>query len=169
MQLQVANPGAEAALDTTRIALSRSPTSLDYFADAAWTDRLPSVLQARLVDSFDNAHRVIAVAGEASAAHGDAILTIALRHFEADYGADATPQWRVELTADLIDATDRKVIATRIFAGTATAPHNDMAAIVATADQTWRGVAHQIVDWTADNLPRRAGPAVPAPARAPAR
>jgi cholesterol transport system auxiliary component len=165
VQLQITAPSAEAALDTTRIALSRSPTSLDYFADAAWSDRLPLVLQARLVDSFANAHRVIAVAGEASAARGDAILTIALRHFEADYGDAGAPRWRIELSADLINAADRKVIATRIFTATADAPHNDVPAIVATADQDWRGVARQIVDWATDNLSRRAIAVPPPPVR----
>jgi cholesterol transport system auxiliary component len=153
-QLLIATPSAEAALDTTRIALSRSATTLDYFADAAWTDRLPVVLQARLLDSFENAHRLVAVAGETGAVHGDAILTIELRHFEAQYAGAGPPRWRIELTADLITAADRKVIATRIFTGEAAAPQNDMAAIVDSADQAWRGVATQIVAWAADSLSR---------------
>lgn len=162
-QLAIEAPTAEAALDTTRIALSRSPTTLDYFADAAWTDRLPAVLQARLIDSFDNAHRLVALAGPSSAAQSDAILTIELRHFEAQYdgpaqsGAAGPPRWRVELTADLVAAADRKVIATRTFVGAAAAPQNDMTAIVATADQVWRGVAAQIVDWTAATLAQNRG------------
>jgi cholesterol transport system auxiliary component len=153
-QLQIDLPRAEAALDTARIALSRSPTTLDYFADAAWTDRLPIVLQARLVDSFENAHRLIALAGSDSAARGDAILTIELRHFEAQYGASGPPRWRIELTADLVAAGDRKVIATRTFTGEAAAEGNNMTAIVDAADQTWRGVAKELVDWAADTLAR---------------
>jgi cholesterol transport system auxiliary component len=154
-QLEIAVPSAEAALDTTRIALSRSATTLDYFADAAWTDRLPVVLQARLVASFQNAHRLVAVGGAGSAAHGDAVLTIELRHFEAQYGGSSPPQWRIELNADLVSATDRKVIATRLFTGSVPAAQNDMAAIVDAADQAWRGVAAQIVDWAADSLAHR--------------
>jgi cholesterol transport system auxiliary component len=155
IQLQIAAPTAEAALDTTRIALSRSATTLDYFADAAWTDRLPVVLQARLLDSFDNAHRLVALAGASSAAHGDAILTIELRHFEAQYAGAGPPRWRIELTADIIGTADRKVIATRTFTGEAAAPQNDMTAIVDAADQAWRGVAAEIVDWAADALATR--------------
>jgi cholesterol transport system auxiliary component len=157
-QLQIEVPSAEAALDTTRVALSRSATTLDYFADAAWTDRLPLVLQAQLLASFQNAHRVVALAGAASAAHGDAVLAIELRHFEAQYGGSGPPQWRIELNADLITAVDRKVIATRLFTGSAAVPQNNMAAIVDGADQAWRGVAAQIVGWAADTLaprPRR--------------
>lgn len=162
VQLQIAAPSAEAALDSTRVALSRSPTSLDYFADAAWSDRLPLVLQARLRDSFDNAHRLVAMAGEDSAAQSDAILTLELRHFEADYSAAAAPQWRIELTANLIGTTDRKVMATRIFTATEPAAHNDVPSIIAAADQDWRNVAGQIVDWTVDTLSR---PASSAPTR----
>lgn len=156
VQLAVALPSAEAALDTTRIALSRSPTTLDYFADAAWTDRLPAILQARLVDSFDNAHRLVALAGEGNAAQSDAILAIALRHFEAQYDGDAAPHWRIELTADLISAADRKVIATRTFTGEAAAQQNGMTAIVDTADDAWRRVAKEIVDWATASLARPA-------------
>lgn len=155
IQLQVEVPNAEAALDTTRIALSRSATTLDYFADAAWTDRLPLVLQAQLLASFQNAHRLLPIAGAAAAAHGDAILTIDLRHFEAQYGGSGLPQWRIELNADLISATDRKVIATRLFTGSAAAAQNNVSAIVDSADQAWRGVATQIVDWAGDTLARR--------------
>ena len=155
VQLLVAEPTAEAALDTTRIALSRSATTLDYFADAAWTDRLPVILQARLLDSFQNAHRLIALAGAASAAHGDAILTVELRHFEANYGTSGPPRWRIELTADLINEADRKVIATRTFTADAAAAQNDMPAIVDSADQAWRAVATQIVDWASDILGRQ--------------
>ncbi|HLI22946.1 MAG TPA: ABC-type transport auxiliary lipoprotein family protein [Stellaceae bacterium] len=156
IQLAVAPPSAEAALDTTRIALSRSPTTLDYFADAAWTDRLPALLQARLVDSFANAHRLVALAGEASVAHSDAVLVIAVRHFEAQYdGGNGPPLWRIELSADLVGTGDRKVIATRTFTGEAPAPQNNMAAIVEAADQAWHGVAKEIVDWAADSLANR--------------
>ena len=155
IQLQIEVPGAEAALDTARIALSRSATTLDYFADAAWTDRLPLVLQAQLMASFQNAHRLLPLAGAASAAQGDAILTMNLRHFEAQYAGTAPPQWRIELNADLISASDRKVIATRLFTASAAAPQNNVTAIVDSADQAWREVAAQIVDWAANTLTRR--------------
>jgi cholesterol transport system auxiliary component len=157
-QLQIEVPSAEAGLDTTRIALSRSATSLDYFADSAWTDRLPLLLQAQLLASFQNAHRLVALAGAGSAARGDVILDIALRHFEAQYGASGPPQWRIELNADLVSAVDRKVIATRLFTADVAVPANNMTAIVAGADQAWRGVAAQIVDWAAKTVARLPSP-----------
>ncbi|HWE74106.1 MAG TPA: ABC-type transport auxiliary lipoprotein family protein [Stellaceae bacterium] len=155
-QLQIDVPLADAALDSTRIALSRSATTLDYFADAAWTDRLPLLVQTRLLESFQNAHRLIAVAGgTASTAHGDVVLLVNLRHFEAQYGASGAPQWRVDLNADLVSAADRKVLASRIFTGSVPATENNMTAIVDSADAAWRDVAAQVVDWSAQTLARR--------------
>jgi cholesterol transport system auxiliary component len=155
-QLQIDIPTADAALDSTRIALSRSATTLDYFADSAWTDRLPVLLQTRLLESFQSAHRLVALgAGARSAAHGDVVLLINLRHFEAQYGASGPPQWRIELNADLVSAADRKVIASRLFTGQVPAAENNMSAIVDSADQAWRGVAAQIVGWAADTLARQ--------------
>jgi cholesterol transport system auxiliary component len=113
------------------------------------------MLQAQLVANFQNAHRLLPIAGAASAAHGDAILTIDLRHFEAQYGGSGPPQWRIELSANLISATDRKVIATRLFTGSAPVTQNNMTAIVDGADQAWREVATHLVDWAADTLTRR--------------
>jgi cholesterol transport system auxiliary component len=154
VQLQIEIPSAEAGLDTTRIALSRSATTLDYFADAAWTDRLPLMVQDRLLESFENSHRLVAFAS-AGSARGGAILAVQLRHFEAQYAGEGPPRWRIELSAALIEATDRKVIASRSFTGGADAARNDMATIVESADEAWRAVAAQIVEWAADTLTRR--------------
>jgi cholesterol transport system auxiliary component len=154
VQLAVAAPRAEAALDTARIALTRGPTTVDYFADAAWTDRLPLILQARLLDSFGNAHRTIAIANDGGLVRADAVLAVDLRHFEAVYSGDAAPLWRVEITANLINQATSRVIATRGFSADMPAAANDMPAIIASADAAWRRVAHDIVDWSGAMLAR---------------
>jgi ABC-type uncharacterized transport system auxiliary subunit len=53
------------------------------------------------------------------------------------------------------------VIATRLFTGSAAVPENNITAIVAGADAAWRGVATQIVDWTADTLAPRSPARLP--------
>jgi cholesterol transport system auxiliary component len=152
VQLLVGMPEAEAGLDTTRIALARSATTLDYFADAAWTDRLPTLLQSRLVATFEAAHRLAAVGPEPSDLHGDDLLILEVRHFEAVYGAGAAPLWHIEISAKLVALPDRKLVDGRVFQADLAVPRNDMAAIVETADADWRGVARQIADWAADAL-----------------
>ncbi len=60
-QLVIASPTAPAGLDTERIALSRAPLSLDYFADAQWADRMPFLVQTALVEGFEKSAAIPAV------------------------------------------------------------------------------------------------------------
>src|SRR5947207_762442 len=63
-QLTVEAPAAAANLNTGRIAIAMTPTSSDYYAKAAWTDRAPLMVQTRIVDSFDYTRKIVAVARE---------------------------------------------------------------------------------------------------------
>jgi len=154
VQLVVDLPGAEAALDTVRIALARSPTTLDYYADSAWTDRLSGMVQAAVIQSFDNAHRLAAVGAQTGALRADAVLITELRRFEAVYGAAGPPSWHIEITAKLVKASDRNLLASTSLAGQEQAAKNDMPAIVDAADAAWRRVAKDLVLWTVANVPR---------------
>ena len=49
VQLLINEPFAPAGLDKSRIALSRSPVSIDYFADSEWTDRAPLLVQTAIL------------------------------------------------------------------------------------------------------------------------
>lgn len=152
VQLVVETSAADAALDTSRIALTRGATGFDYFADAAWTDRLPAMVRALVIESLENAHRIEAVGGPSGALRADDVLTMDLRHFEAVYRGAGTPRWRIEITAQLVREPARKVLAVRTFRAEARAARNAMPEIVTAADSAWRGVARRIVDWTADKL-----------------
>jgi cholesterol transport system auxiliary component len=152
VQLAVDAPSAEAALDTTRIALSRSPTTLDYFAASAWTDRLTTSVQALLIATLDNAHRLAAVGPAAGALHADVVLLTGLRHFEAIYGSAGPPQWHIEITAKLVKLPERTILAEREFSADAAASRNELPVIVEASDLAWHEVAKNIADWTATTL-----------------
>lgn len=154
VQLVIDAPTAEAALDTVRIALARSPTTLDYFADAAWTDRLSGMVQSSLIKSLDNSHRIAAVGPQNGALRGDVVLVTELRHFEAVYAAAGPPRWRIELTAKLIKMPERTILADRAFRGEEAASRNDLVAIIDAADTAWRGTARAIADWAPTVLAR---------------
>lgn len=58
-QLLVETPVAGGGIDTPRIAVARSPTSLDYFADVSWADRAPAMIQGLIVQSFEDSDRIV--------------------------------------------------------------------------------------------------------------
>ncbi len=147
-QLLVDVPAGAAALDTDRIALKRSPTTVDYFADAAWTDRAPLLVQSLLVQSLENSGRIDAVARELLALRADYVLLTELRDFEAEYTGAGAPIIHVLLGAKLIRMPDRAIVAQQRFDATAPATANEMPMIVQAFNVAFHQAARQIVDWT---------------------
>jgi cholesterol transport system auxiliary component len=154
-QLVVEAPGAPASLDTERIALARGANGFDYFADAAWTDRAPAMLQALVIDSLANAGQIRVVAPPSGELRPDAVLQIDLRQFEAVYQGGAAPAVHVRFDCRLVRLPDRIVLATRSFSGEAAPSGNNTPDIVAAFDQAFHAAMGGLAPWAAQNLPAR--------------
>lgn len=152
LQLVVAALAAPAALDTQRIALARGTNSFDYFANAAWTDQAPQMLQTLIVKSLRNGGRFRVVAQQSAEVHADVVVVTDLRRFEAYYGGGGAPEIRVALDCLLVRMPERSVIAARSFAASAPAAKNDTPAIVAAFDAAFHATMAEMVPWTADIL-----------------
>lgn len=113
-QLVVELPVADAAIDTPRIALSRNPFSIEYYAKAAWTDNAPAMVQTLLIESFESTHSIVAVGREAIGLRADYILKTDLREFQASYeGNDPIPTVVVRINAKLVQMPDRRITASQ--------------------------------------------------------
>ena len=159
-QLLVATPSAAAGLDTRRIALSRAPVSLDYFADAEWEDRVPFLVQTALVDAFDKSGALAGVGTERLGLRFDFVLETTIADFQAVYDApDRPPHAVAGLAAKLIRMPDRKIVAQASFKGDAAAAANTLPDIVRAFDAALGRAVEQAVTWTVSNpaLSRRTG------------
>ncbi len=150
VQLAVELPAAPASLDIERIALTRSPLRLDYFANAAWSDRAPAMIQSLIVASLTDAGRIRVVMRSSGEMRSDATLAIDLERFDADYEVAGPPEIHVRLVARLVQ--ERSAIAVRTFDATARPPKNDTSDIVAAFDSAFHAVLGELVPWTADQL-----------------
>jgi cholesterol transport system auxiliary component len=156
-QLLVDAPTASAAVDRRRIALSRSPISLDYFADAEWADALSALVQTMLANSFENSRAITAINGSLGL-RADFILGTEIRHFEAQYGAgEGPPRVWVSIAAKLVAMPEREVVAQALFERQVPASGNDLPSIITAFDQALGAVATRIVVWTVTDaaLPRQ--------------
>jgi cholesterol transport system auxiliary component len=109
-QLVVGTPVASADLDTTRIALTRSPGVIEYFAKGAWADNAPILLQDKLIESFEASNAIVAVGRDAVGLRPDYVLQSELRDFQAEFTGGA-PTAHLRLTAKLVRMPDRRIIA----------------------------------------------------------
>lgn len=158
VQLLVAVPIAPAGLDTSRIALSRTTVSLDYYYDAEWTDRAPLLAQTALVDAFEKSGAVAGVARDSAALRADLVLETELRDFEAVYDSpNGSPRVSVGFTAKLIKIPERNIVAQTTITRQATAAANEVPAVVHAFDEALGAAADEVVHWAVTNagLPRR--------------
>jgi cholesterol transport system auxiliary component len=114
--IAVDEPNAPAVLDGDRFLLRDENGALSYLADAQWSDRLPRLVQMRLIERLERRGLRAVRAGEAAALR----LSTELRRFEID-----TPRGTaiVEITARLTRDKGGATVAEATFSGEAPAPH----------------------------------------------
>ena len=150
-QLLVDVPQAPAGIDATRIALSRSPLSLDYYADLEWTDRVSTLVQTALLAAFENSKAITAIDSESIGLRADFVLKTEIRHFEAIGDGSAPPTVWVAMIARLVAMPQREIIAQASFERRVPAAANEVPAVVAAFNAAADAVIKDIVVWTVTN------------------
>jgi len=145
-QLVVETPVAAASLDTPRIALQRTPLTFEYYAESAWTDNAPAMVQTLLIESFESTKRIPAVGREAIGLRPDFILKTDLREFEAIYkGDNPVPTVWVRMNAKLVRMPDRRIIASETFGAEIPATGGTLNHVVEAFDEALGKVLKDIV------------------------
>lgn len=155
-QLVVLEPTAVVALDTQRIIIDVATgaiagTSTD---NAQWTDTIPKLLQARIVQSFENSNYLGAVAQPMEGLAADYQLAIDVRSFEVSNGPDVVerpatgPVAHVAFAAKILGDNGR-IIGSRTFDALVSAPGLDTAAAAAAINKAFAKAVTDLVVWVA--------------------
>ena len=156
-QLAIEMPVASGGIDSARIALARTPVTLDYFARANWTDTAPRMVQTLLVESFENTGRIVAVGRESSTLRPDYLLKVDQREFQAELRANTAPVARVRLAVRLVRLPERTVVASFSNEAQQAAAGAGIHQIVLAFDEALGSVMRRTVEWTLRTAePRRA-------------
>jgi cholesterol transport system auxiliary component len=151
-QLLVATPTAPAGIDSRRIALSRSPVSLDYFADAEWTDRVPFLVQTALLDGFEKSAAIPAVGPDRGGLRADFILDTAIGDFTAIYDSpNGPPRIVVRLDTTLVRMPERRIVSRHSVRREERAAADAVPDIVQAFERALGGAVEEIVVSTLGN------------------
>jgi len=145
-QILVPDPTALKALDSDQVVIRLSGSEIQYLAKSQWSDRLPKMVQAKLVQTFENTGKVAGVGkpGEGLAIDYQVITNI--RAFEiSTEGADTAV---VEIFAKILNDRNGTIIAQKAFKATLPVSGNGNPAFVAALDGAFAQVAADIVGWT---------------------
>jgi cholesterol transport system auxiliary component len=148
VQLTVLRPTAMRALDTDRIVVMAPGGRLSYFDDAAWSDRLTSLVQSRITEAMQDSKAFSAVLTTADRVEGDYTLALEIREFQLEVGG-AQPSAVVTFFAKLTQEKVGKVIATKEFTARVAAPKDNAGSGVAALQTDFNQVTQALVDWLA--------------------
>jgi cholesterol transport system auxiliary component len=146
-QLVVGEPTAIAVLDTEKIVVRPTAGEVAHLAGVQWSDRLPKLLQARIVQSFENISRIKAVGRPGDRLTPDYQLVLDVRAF--NIAATTEPFAEVEIGAKIVTDKEGRVIAAKVFRATVPTPTTEGAAAVSAVNAAFGQAAADIVQWAA--------------------
>lgn len=143
-QILVTEPTALKALDSEQVLVRVSSSEVQYLSKAQWSDRLPRMVQARLVQAFENSGRLAGVGKPGQGLAIDDQVVSDIRAFEIDA---STNRARVEISVKILNDRNGTVRAAQIFKAEAPAGSGNPALIRA-LDSAFEKLTLDIVAWT---------------------
>jgi phospholipid/cholesterol/gamma-HCH transport system substrate-binding protein len=144
VQWAIPEPTAIAMLETQRFLFS--PTQ-EYpgFAEAVWADALPKLIQARLIESFENYDLAHPPWRMADIGQTDFQLLIDVRRFRIAVGEK--PAAEIELSARIVDKNG-KMVASRLFEEIERFDKVEPAEAVTAFNAAFGRIAKNMIQWT---------------------
>ncbi len=144
-QILIASPTALSALGSEQIVIRVSSSEIQYLSKAQWGDKLPRMVQSKLVEAFENSGKLGGVGMPGQGLAIDYQVVTDIRSFEID--ASNGNQAVVEISAKILNDRNGSVRAQKVFRAMAPAG-GDNAGFVKGLDRAFSTVASEIVNWT---------------------
>lgn len=111
-QIVISTPTALQALGEQKIVVRDVTGAMTFLGGGQWADQLPNLLQARLINTFENASKLRAVALPSSGVMADYQLVTDVRSF---YVVTPGNEAVVELSIRLINAKTGQIVRGKVF------------------------------------------------------
>lgn len=146
-QLVIPEPTALLALNTDKILIAGADGSAPPAQDAQWADAIPVLMQAKLIQSFENSGCFRSVNRPNDGLESDFQLLTEIRTFK--FATSPTPEATIEISARIL-ASGGQVVAARVFRETAPASAAAAPAAVAAYDDAFARLGTALELWTAE-------------------
>ncbi|QFR32602.1 ABC transporter [Ancylobacter sp. TS-1] len=149
--LVIGPPTALQVLDTARIVVEPAPGQITYLDNAQWSDRLPALFQARLIEAFENGNRGRSVGRAGEGLSPDYILLSDLRAFGLrtfDGGTQAV----VEVSVKIVGNSSGRIVAAQVFRASVPAASTSGTNATQALDMASDEVFVQIVRWASSRF-----------------
>ena len=151
-QIVVQEPTATAAVNTDQIAIQPTPLQVQYLPRARWVDRAPLIVQALLVESYENSGKVAAVGRSTVGLRADYVIVPDLREFQGfvvrDVEGTKTIRVEVRMNIKIIDEFEDKIIASSSFREVVASASDATPDLVKAFDDALGRTMRDAVEWS---------------------
>ncbi len=147
-QLLITEPTALKDLDSQNIVVRTGPAEVEYLGGAQWSDRLPAVVQARLVEAFERNGGFGGIGRPGQGLAIDYQILVDIRDLAIIGGAGGRTA-RAEITVKILDDRNGNLRGTRTFDAEAAVSGSENRGYARALDAAFGSVAAEIVGWVA--------------------
>ncbi len=148
-QLLIAEPTALKALDSENIVVRLSGSEVQYLGNSQWSDRLPRMVQSKLVEGFEDTGKLGGVGRPGQGLAIDYQVVTDIRAFEVDTAKNLAT---IEISVKLLNDKNGTVKAQEVFRSTARVTGSGNANFVKALDNAFASTSREIVAWTLRSL-----------------
>ncbi|TYR33735.1 ABC transporter [Mesorhizobium microcysteis] len=145
-QVLVAEPTALKVLDGENVVIRPAAGSVEFLKGAQWADRLPRIVQARMVEALQSTGRLGGVGKPGEGLAIDYQIVTEVRSFEIRLDGPARAE--VRLYVKVLNDRNGVVRASRSFAASAPVGGSGNDAYVAALDRALAQVLNELVPWS---------------------
>lgn len=145
-QVAVREPVATAPADSDRIVVRPTPDTRATFQGVQWAERLPHLVQTRLLQSFENAALTRFVSRADGRIVAQYVLHTEIRRFDVDLNRREAV---VEISVRLVEEAGGRIVAAKLFSARLAPAGEDGPSAAAALDAALGEVMGEIVGWTA--------------------
>jgi cholesterol transport system auxiliary component len=150
-QLLITEPTALKDLDSQNIVIRTAPAEVQYLSGAQWSDRLPALVQARLIQAFEGTRRFGGVGRPGQGLAIDYQILIDIRDLSVSDTSGGRSA-RAEITAKILNDRNGSLRGTRTFDAAVAVGGSENSDYVRALDTAFGSVASDIVSWVASTI-----------------
>ncbi len=148
-QLLIADPTALKALDSENIVVRLLGSEVQYLANSQWSDKLPRMVQSKLVEAFEDTGKLGGVGRPGQGLAIDYQVVTDIRAFEVDTTKNIA---YIEISVKLLNDKNGTVRAQEVFRSSARVSGSGNANLVKALDNAFASSSREIVNWTLRSL-----------------
>jgi cholesterol transport system auxiliary component len=149
-QILVPEPTAVKMLDSEQVVVRVSPSEVQYLADSRWGDRLPRLVQSKLVEGFENSKRLGGVGKPGQGLAIDYQVVTEIRSFEVTTNGSRVAT--VEISAKLLNDRNGTVRAQSVFKAIVPVAGTENRRFIEALDKAFARVGADIVNWALKSM-----------------